>query len=106
MVVMIERASDGKGLKLQNKSEVKESDVVVSGSRTSKKIAAKMQKILQDQIDHRISRASLPDDEITKTVDPDKSNEFWDGNDIVSRSEVITINVINNEYIPTLECVG
>ena len=94
MVSMIEKASDGKGFRLQNKSEIIESDVVVTGSRNQKKIAAKMQKMLQDQIDHRESRASLPDYEITKTIDPARPNEFWDGDDVVSRSEVITINVV------------
>jgi len=99
MVSTIIRASDGIGFRLQGKSEIKEVDVVVNGARNQRKIAAKMQQMLQDQSDYRESRASLPDDEITKTVDPARPNEFWDGDDIVSRNEIITINVVNDKYI-------
>lgn len=102
MVRTIRVASDGIGFHLDGEAEIKEADVIVSGQRTQRKVAAQMQRMLQDRIDYRVPRSSLPNDEPTKAADPAKPNIFWDGGDIVSRSEIVTISVVDGKYVPAL----
>lgn len=105
MVATIKRASDGEGLQWETKTgEFKISDIekTVEGEKTSAKIAFKLQEELQAQMDFRVPIASLPDDEETKKTDPARPNFFWDGTDIVARSNIITVAYIDGKYIPTV----
>ena len=47
------------------------------GSGGQAKLALVLKELLQAQIDTRIPIADLPDDEPTKTVNPDAPNFFW-----------------------------
>ena len=105
MVATIKRASDGLGLQWDHtptEYKISDAEMLVSGQATPAKIAAKLQEVLQAELDFRVSRSSLPDDEETKSVDPQRSNIFWDGNDIVSRSNIVTVEYVDGMYIPTV----
>ena len=47
------------------------------GAGGQEKLALVLKGLLQTQIDVRIPIADLPDDEPTKTVNPDRPNFFW-----------------------------
>ena len=105
MVATIKRASDDDGLQWDHTTtEYKISDVekTVDGQTTTAKIAAKLQEVLQAEIDFRVPRSSLPDDEETKKTDPDRPNFFWDGDDIVARSNIITVEYVDGVYVPSV----
>jgi len=108
MVATINRASDGIGLQWKHTlTEYSLADVrlLVSGQKTTAKIIAAFETILQAELDTRIPRSSLPDDEDTKFTDPAQPNFFWDGDDLVARSETITIEFIDGKYLPTVRSV-
>lgn len=51
------------------------------GAGGQAKLAIVLKELLQAQIDTRIPLADLPDDEPTKTVNPDAPNFFWGDSD-------------------------
>ena len=105
MVATVKKASDGEGLQWAHTAiEHKISDVelLVDGDAAPEKTAAKLQEILQAEIDFRVPRSSLPDDEETKKIDPALPNFFWDGDDIVARNNIITVSYVDGNYVPTV----
>ena len=62
----------------------------IPGNSWNPQRLAKFQEVAQQRIDFRVARSTLPDDEPTKTVDPARPDYFWDGNDIVARSVIIS----------------
>jgi len=73
-----------------------------AGSRATKGNALKL--ALQAFLDVRTPRASLPDDDPDKLVDPARAGLFWQGTDLVARP-VLVVNVIwdGTTYAPELE---
>ncbi len=105
MVKSVERASDDQGLKWVHKLTevtVADAELMVISDPTPERIAMVMQTLLQLEIDSRIRRNQLPNDEPTKSVDPDQENIFWDGTDIVTRSDIITVSHVNGKYRATI----
>ncbi len=106
MVATIKRASDGEGLQWEGKTDYTltetKTTMDVGDQTNTTKIAAEMQRLLQADMDTRVLRSTLPDDEETKKVDPARDNFFWDGDYIVARSNIITVVYIDGKYIPTV----
>lgn len=105
MVRSISRASDSRGLKWTNSaSEYREVDMeaLVGGGVTLEKIALVMQQMLQDEEDFVVARNTLPNDELTKTSNPNNSRQFWSGSTLITRSNIITIEIVNGEFVPTV----
>ena len=102
MVLPVRHASDGVGWRLSRSgaSDFTVLDVErrVEGLKTQAKVAAQMQRDLQDEIDVRTLRSNLPDKEPTKAVDPKRPNIFWDGDEIVTRVAIVTITVRGSGY--------
>lgn len=71
------------------------------------KMALAIQALLQFGLDTRIKIRDLPDDEPTKTVDPARSDFFWEGHDgnkeLVARPVIVESVVWDGtRYVPTL----
>lgn len=66
------------------------------------KLALALMGLLQAQIDTRIPIADLPDDEPTKTVNPDASNFFWgDSNGAVQNNPNRNNHLIARDTVVT-----
>ena len=106
MVRSISRASDDRGLKwTTSATEYREVDLlnlISPGGDANAKVALLLASMLQDEEDIVDKRSSLPNDEETKTTNPDKPNIFWRGGDIVTRSNIVTVEFVDGEYRPTV----
>jgi len=67
------------------------------------KVAALIKQQMQDAIDVRIKRSTLPVEDEARQSDPNRPNFFWDGPDLVARS-VIVEDVVwdGTRYSPAL----
>jgi hypothetical protein len=68
-------------------------------------VAAKMTDLLQRQLDVRQLLTSLPLDDPDRTINPNRSNLFWDLTtlELVGRSVKVTVSWVNNRYELKLE---
>ncbi len=72
------------------------------GSGGEAKLALVMKDLLQGQIDVRIPLADLPDDEPTKTTNPDSPSFFWgDSNGVVQANPNRNDTLISRDTIVT-----
>ena len=70
---------------------------------TPAQLANALKLLLQAEIDTRIPLADLPDDEPTKTVNPDAPNFFWgDGNGVVRPNPNQNDHLIARDTVVTL----
>ena len=59
--------------------------------------AQDLQDSIQDYLDDKVPIADLGDDDPDKTTDPALPTIFWDGDDLVSRSDLVSV-IYNNGY--------
>jgi len=106
VVRQISRASDDKGLKWTTSGteyrEVDLLDLISAGGDANAKVAILLASMLQDEEDIVDKRSDLPNDEETRTTNPNKPNIFWRGGDIVTRSNIVTVEFVGGEYVPTV----
>lgn len=83
-------------------------DDIPGGGNLNQRKLDKGVTILQNLIDDRILRSSLPDEDPDKFTDPQTPNTFWDGDYVVHRTHVvdgITLDNINGKILPVLRRV-
>lgn len=106
MVRQISRASDGIGLKWETSGteyrEVDILDLISTGGDANAKVAILLASLLQDEEDTVVKRSDLPSDEPTRTTNPNRTNIFWQGGNIVTRSNIITVEFVDGKYVPTV----
>lgn len=100
MVMTIDRASDGNGFKTPRGEDLTVAVIRgrIGGNPTQKEIADRMQADLQAEIDLRVRRSTLPDDEETKSIDPAQPHIFWDGADLVTRNNIVGVSPEGDGY--------
>lgn len=71
-------------------------------------VVAAVQQALQNALDVRIPRASLPLDDPDLLTDPARPDLFWDGPDLVGRSVLATVgwDASTSRYTLMLQRVG
>lgn len=102
MVRQLSRASDGQGYKWHTSTKEylrTDLDALVSSPPTNEKVALLLQSLLQDEEDTVVKRSSLPNDESTKNTDPKRDNIFWQGGNIVTRANIVTVTVVDGELL-------
>lgn len=107
MVRQISRASDDRGLKWTTSAteyrEVDLLDLISPGGDANAKVALLLASLLQDEEDTVVKRSTLPSDEETKSTDPKRTNIFWQAGNIVTRSNIVTVAVVDGEFVPTVK---
>lgn len=58
---------------------------------TSVEKAANLTAQIQADLDVRVARNTLPDDDPDKNTDPAQRDLFWDGRDLVARSVLVSV---------------
>lgn len=72
------------------------------GAGGQTKLALVLRELLQAQMDTRIPLADLPDDEPTKTVNPDALNFFWgDNNGVIQNNPNRNDHLIARDTVVT-----
>jgi len=67
------------------------------------RIAGHLKQTMQDDIDVRIKRNTLPADDEARQSNPNRPDFFWDKGDLVSRPVIVESVVWDGErYVPTL----
>lgn len=72
------------------------------------KLAEKLTTELQLQMDVRQPIDSLPDDDLDKTIDPDRPGLFWDRStrELVSRAVIVAVAWNGSDYVPSVRRVS
>ena len=65
-------------------------------------VAAAVQTALQNALDVRFARSSLPLDDPDLLIDPARPDLFWDGTDLVGRSVLVSLSWNGTGYALTL----
>ncbi len=58
---------------------------------------------LQQQVDIKQQRSSLPNDDPDKTTNPDRADLFWDGPDLVGRAITVSVTWTGSEYVVSVK---